>query len=107
MYLLKDNTVKKVGSAGGHIAENRAYFDLSQMSEYTEAVGVNQRLISLGGNDGDGTTGVDGIEAEGNALVDVYTIGGVQVRSQVAASEATDGLAKGIYIVNGKKVVVK
>ena len=107
MYLLKDNTVKKVGSAGGHIAENLAYFDLSQMSEYTEAVGVNQRLISLGGNDGDGTTGVDGIEAEGNALVDVYTIDGVMVRSQVAASEATDGLAKGIYIVNGKKVVVK
>lgn len=107
MYLLKDNTVKKVGSAGGHIAENLAYFDLSQMSEYTQEVGANQRLISLGGNDGDGTTGVDGIEAEGNALVDVYTIGGVQVRSQVAASEATDGLAKGIYIVNGKKVVVK
>ena len=107
MYLLKDNTVKKVGSAGGHIAENLAYFDLSQMSEYTEAVGVNQRLISLGGNDGDGTTGVDGIEAEGNALVDVYTIDGVMVRSQVAASGATDGLAKGLYIVDGKKVVVK
>lgn len=107
MYLLKDNTVKKVGSAGGHIAENRAYFDLSQMSEYTEAVGVNQRLISLGGSNDDGTTGVDGIEAEGNALVDVYTIGGVQVRSQVEASGATDGLAKGLYIVDGKKVVVK
>ena len=107
MYLLKDNTVKKVGSAGGHIAENRAYFDLSQMSEYTEAVGVNQRLISLGGSNDDGTTGVEGIAAEEDALVDVYTIGGVQVRSQVAASEATDGLAKGIYIVNGKKVVVK
>lgn len=107
MYLLKDNTVKKVGSAGGHIAENRAYFDLSQMSEYTEAVGVNQRLISLGGSNDDGTTGVEGIAAEEDALVDVYTIGGVQVRSQVEASGATDGLAKGLYIVGGKKVVVK
>lgn len=107
MYLLKNNTVKLLGEAGGSIAANRAYFDLGQMSEYTEAVGVNQRLISLGGSNDDGTTGVDGIEAEGNALVDVYTIGGVQVRSQVEASGATDGLAKGLYIVDGKKVVVK
>lgn len=107
MYLLTGNTVKLLGEAGGRIEANRAYFDLGRMSEYTEAVGVNQRLISLGGNDGDGTTGVDGIEAEGNALVDVYTIGGVMVRSQVAASGATDGLAKGLYIVDGKKVVVK
>ena len=107
MYLLKDNTVKKVGSAGGHIAENRAYFDLIQMSEYTEAVGVNQRLISLGGSNDDGTTGVEGIAAEEDALVDVYTIDGVMVRSQVEASGATDGLAKGLYIVDGKKVVVK
>ena len=107
MYLLKNNTVKKVGADGGHIAEYRAYFNLSQMSEYTEAVGVNQRLISLGGSNDDGTTGVEGIAAEEDALVDVYTIGGVQVRSQVEASGATDGLAKGLYIVDGKKVVVK
>lgn len=106
MYLLKDNTVKLLGEAGGNIEANRAYFDLGRMSEYTEAVGVNQRLISLGGNEG-GTTGVEGIAAEEDALVDVYTIGGVMVRSQVAASGATDGLAKGLYIVGGKKVVVK
>ena len=107
MYLLKDNTVKLLGEAGGSIEANRAYFDLSRMSEYTEAVGVNQRLISLGGSNDDGTTGVEGIAAEEDALVDVYTIGGVQVRSQVEASGATDGLAKGLYIVGGKKVVVK
>ena len=107
MYLLTDNTVKLLGEAGGSIEANRAYFDLSRMSEYTEAVGVNQRLISLGGSNDDGTTGVEGIAAEEDALVDVYTIGGVMVRSQVAASGATDGLAKGLYIVGGKKVVVK
>ena len=107
MYLLKDNTVKLLGEAGGRIEANRAYFDLGRMSEYTEAVGVNQRLISLGGSNDDGTTGVEGIAAEEDALVDVYTIDGVMVRSQVAASGATDGLAKGLYIVDGKKVVVK
>lgn len=106
MYLLTGNTVKLLGEAGGSIEANCAYFDLGRMSEYTETVGVNQRLISLGGNEG-GTTGVEGIAAGEDALVDVYTIGGVLVRSQVEASGATDGLAKGLYIVDGKKVVVK
>ena len=42
-----------------------------------------------------------------DVIVDVYTIGGVKVKSGVAASNATEGLAKGIYIVNHKKVIVK
>lgn len=42
-----------------------------------------------------------------DAIVDVYTLGGVKVKSGVAASNATEGLAKGIYIVNHKKVIVK
>lgn len=42
-----------------------------------------------------------------DALVDVYTLSGAQVKSQVTASDATARLAKGIYIVNQKKIVVK
>lgn len=42
-----------------------------------------------------------------DAIVDVYTLGGVKVKSGVVASNATEGLAKGIYIVNHKKVIVK
>lgn len=42
-----------------------------------------------------------------DAIVDVYTLGGVKVKSGVAASNATEGLAKGVYIVNHKKVIVK
>lgn len=42
-----------------------------------------------------------------DAKVDVYTLGGVKVKSGVAASNATEGLAKGVYIVNHKKVIVK
>lgn len=48
---------------------------------------------------------ISGIDSD--AIVDVYTIGGVKVKSGVAASNATEGLAKGIYIVNHKKVIVK
>lgn len=39
--------------------------------------------------------------------VDVYTITGVKVRSNVSKDKATDGLDKGIYIVGDKKYVVK
>lgn len=42
-----------------------------------------------------------------DVIVDVYTLDGVKVKSGVAASNATEGLAKGIYIVNHKKVIVK
>lgn len=104
MYLLtSDNVVKKVGSAGGSISGNMAYFDLDAMSEYSEPISGNQRVISL-----EGATGIGGVEADGgNATVDVYTVGGVKVKGQVPASEAVKGLAKGVYIVNTKKTVVK
>ncbi len=48
---------------------------------------------------------VDAVDA--NAPVDVYTVAGVMVRSQVARSEATAGLAPGIYLVGGTKVAVR
>lgn len=102
MYLLTNNTVKKVGTAGGHIGANRAYFNMDEMPEYTGTVGVNQRVISL-----DGTTGIGSIEADRQKMVDVYTLSGVKVKSQVPFAEATQGLAKGIYVVNAKKVVVE
>ncbi len=51
-------------------------------------------------------TGIDGVAA-GDKLVDVYTVSGTLVRSQVAASKALRGLAKGIYVVGGEKKVVK
>ena len=38
--------------------------------------------------------------------VDVYTLGGVKVKSGVKKGEALDGLRHGIYIVDGKKVVL-
>ena len=39
--------------------------------------------------------------------VDVYSIDGVLIRRNVARANATDGLAKGIYIVGKEKVLVK
>ena len=50
-------------------------------------------------------TGIAGTVADESAPVDVYTLSGIRVRTQVAPAEALDGLQKGIYIVNGKKVI--
>lgn len=40
-------------------------------------------------------------------LVDVYNVNGIKVKNHVDASSALEGLSKGVYIVNGKKVIVK
>lgn len=38
-------------------------------------------------------------------VVDVFTLSGVKVKAGVKKAEALDGLERGIYIVDGKKVI--
>ena len=52
----------------------------------------------------DSTLGIENITTDGNVITDIYTIDGKLVRK---AGESTSGLAKGIYIANGKKIVVR
>lgn len=54
-----------------------------------------------------GITSIDGIDLAKDAQVDVYTLSGVKVRSNIQRSAATQNLPAGIYIVGGKKVLVK
>lgn len=55
-----------------------------------------------------GSFEVDGIEAVvTNGFVDVYTLQGVMVKRQISINELKEGLAKGIYIINGRKVVIR
>lgn len=49
----------------------------------------------------------DDMAENANGPVDVYTMQGMIVKRQVARSEALEGLSRGIYIVGGKKVLVK
>ena len=53
------------------------------------------------------TTGIRGIEADEDGLVKVYTLDGRLVRTASKGSDALSGLAKGIYIVNKKKFILK
>lgn len=53
-------------------------------------------------------TAIQAVEADGgdvNAPVNVYNLQGILVRQNVLPAEALDGLASGIYIVAGKKVL--
>ena len=68
------------------------------------AAGVNVRLILL---DDDSATGIDAVQNDKDAAVNVYNLNGILVRENVKASEALNGLQRGIYIVNGTKKVVK
>ncbi len=50
----------------------------------------------------------DGIEAVlADRLVDVYTLQGVMIKRQISIEKLKDGLEKGLYIVNGKKMIIR
>ena len=50
---------------------------------------------------------IHGVEAEKHGPVNVYSIDGRMVKSSADPSAALDGLSRGLYIVGGKKYMVK
>lgn len=53
----------------------------------------------------DVSTSIDDVIGEADSMVDVYTLQGVKVRSNVKAENALEDLPHGIYIVGGRKVI--
>jgi hypothetical protein len=74
------------------LAANRAYLPLLK-----DNVPAGTRYIGLGFDDGEGTTGINGIKSEGMKDDAYYTLQGQRVVNP----------GKGLYIKNGKKVIVK
>lgn len=96
-YFISDNKFYRAADKNVTVKGFRAYITLDEVM-----IGVNQMLINIDGN----VTAIEDVLGEDvDAKVNVYTIDGVCVKSGVKSSEALDGLRKGIYIVNGKKVV--
>ena len=62
----------------------------------------NFRIIYLG--KGEGTAVQDALTVGEADMVNVYTVGGVLLKSNVKAADALEGLPKGAYIVGNKKV---
>jgi len=89
------------------IAANSGFFD-KNLPE-TTVVGDYSLQVVGGTITSDGTeTGIENLGVVNNKVKnDVYTISGLKVRSNVSGSEATRNLPAGIYIVGGKKVLVK
>ena len=85
--------LKKVGT-GAIVSPFRVYFTIP------EAGSAKAYSLYYGGE----TTGINEIAAEKAHTCDIYSIDGKLVKAGVARVE---GIAKGVYIINGKKMVVK
>lgn len=53
------------------------------------------------------STSIDAVNAEVAGVVDVYNIQGVLIRHNVATEHALENLTSGLYIINGKKYLIK
>ncbi|MDE5795181.1 MAG: carbohydrate-binding protein [Muribaculaceae bacterium] len=53
------------------------------------------------------TDAVDIINMNPDAIVNVYSTDGTLIKNEVKASNATEGLEKGIYLIGNKKIIIK
>lgn len=89
-----------------------AFADLTYVKHITINItgrdhGYNVRLFGIDAySDADKNTGVDEVTVEANEMTDVYNLQGIRVRSNVKTDEALQGLPRGIYIVNGRKMII-
>ncbi len=106
-------------------SETTLKIDLSSMTKATDTATTvdpsNIRIMgfwSYGGSDihissiyllGGDTNLIENVTIlpSSSETVDVYSVTGAKMRSRVSVSDATDGLGRGIYIVGGRKVIVK
>ena len=101
LYFL--NSVLNVATDAGYTLQGRdGYIDFTKVKDLG---GQIDKTITINGVIND-IQNVEIVE-ENSEFVDVYTIDGVLLKRNVKASEATDNLSKGIYIVGKKKVLVK
>ena len=87
-YVLSNNTIYAVGTAGATIAPYRAYIQIAQD-------GPAARLSFF--VDGEETTGIEGITVESQNAEALYNLNGQRVNAS----------AKGIIVKNGKKFINK
>lgn len=93
-------TVKADENFGGNetiIVDNILAVEPNELKHF-----INDFMIEVGN-----TTGVKDINIDSAGPVDVYNMNGQLLRHNVEPNEATQGLPSGIYIVGGKKVIVR
>lgn len=85
--------------------ERAIYYNVGSPRFACYKASSNQTAIQLYKEDT--STGIGGITADTAENVDVYTVTGQKIRSDVNRVNAVSGLPAGIYIINGKKLLVK
>lgn len=94
---LSVGTDNKFGKLNGNLSPFRSCLSL----ETAENIPSTQNMLFSIGIEGEGTTNVDRINVIGESTNDVYNLNGVKVGA------SRKGLPKGIYIQNGKTIIVK
>ncbi len=100
------------------VVENCTAVSIDKIAETVAALDKGAEAISgatgwkTGGNgmpslDFGSTSGITSVAADGGGTFNVYNVQGVLVRKGVSEADALRGLAAGIYVVNGKKYVVR
>ena len=97
IYSAANGVFSVVSAKGANLKPFRAYFVIGVTDKAYEARQLNIFF------DDSIITGIDSVETTAPTSGDIYTIGGVLV----AKDGNMSGLPKGIYIMNGKKYVVK
>lgn len=92
MYILSNNQLCQTAGNFGFIVANRAYVDLTNVPESSSAAKLR---ISVEGDDATAITAIEATEAVNNGVI--YNLSGQRVVKPL----------KGIYIQNGKKILVK
>lgn len=85
LYLYEDGEAVKLPNTANTIIHNA---QVLPNDVYDDIVGINEVATDV-------------------QFVDVYSTDGIIIRRKVASSKSLDNLPKGIYIVNGKKVIKK
>lgn len=95
IYVFEGNSIRKA-VAGEKVKGFRAYFEIE---------GATPKQVNLY-VDGELVTSIHDIQSDSpEKIVDVYTLNGVKVKSSVKKADALQGLPKGIYIVDGNKMM--
>lgn len=98
------DTIYATGAEAVTIAPQEGYIKPHNVNN----LGTEVSLMLVVANGGDGfVNAIKPVLTLKGETVNVYTADGVLVRRHVKATEALNGLSKGLYIVGGQKVIVR
>ena len=106
-YAMSGGGVKYTTSTSVSLKPFRWYMQIMDRDGQLLESAAEIKVVVSGEDDWD-VTGIESVK-DGDGTFKVYSIGGVLVRSVKAADikQATEGLPKGLYIINGKKCNVR